>query len=88
MSTNITENRTWKIHVHGSLLIVRLRRKKSQTKLVFAVFANLPPMLNIELEDLAVYLQKIYLQCQTAMETVGNIGGNVRRSWFTNSEIA
>ena len=51
MSTNITENRTLKIHVHGSLLIVRLRRKKSQTKLVFAVFENLPSMLNIELSN-------------------------------------
>ena len=45
--------------------------KKSQTKLAFAVFKNLPSMLNMELEDLAIYLQKIYLQCQTAMETVG-----------------
>ena len=42
MSTNMTENCTWKFHAHGSLWIVRLRRKKSQTKLVFAVFANLP----------------------------------------------
>ena len=71
MSTNMTENLTWKFHVHGSLWIVRLRRKNSQTNLAFAVFANLPSMLNMELEDLAVYLQKVYLQCQTAMETVG-----------------
>ena len=80
MSTNITENRTWKIHVHGSLLIVRLRRKKSQTKLVFAVFANLPSMLNIELEDLAVYLQKIIYNVKPRSKPWGNIGGDVRRS--------